>query len=324
MRRKEPLVTILTSAYNAENTLRNTIESVCNQTYRNIEYIIINHGSNDHTHRVIEEAKKQDARIQSIELEENHGFIGYALNQGLEKAKGEYVTFLDADDRFEQEYIEKMVERIEYIGSDIAICGYHYVDERNQIFRTVSLTRDLDIRNKIDYIELWKEIENSSFGYLYVWWNKLYRKSFLENSQIKLPENTYVHGDAMFNAMIFQKKPKIYCLSECLVNWSCIIGSTSHGTYKKGYYKEAIESTNMYSNLIETMVFDNTLRKSLYKKLVLSICHLRRIEHYKETQDNQIQELESWIQDPIYQQLIQKADMEQFVVQFWQQFIHRE
>ena len=57
---------------------------------------------------------------------------------------------------------------------------------------------------------------------------------------------------------------------------------------------------------------------------MLSICHLRRIEHYKETRDNQIQELESWIQEPFYQQLIQKADMGQFVEQFWQQFIDKE
>lgn len=323
MKKREPLITVITSAYNAEKVLFDTAKSVCDQTYRSIEYIIVNHGSNDNTQKIIDELKEMDDRIHTITLKENYGYIGYALNRGIEKAHGDYITFLDSGDKYNLFYLQNMVKAIKKKDYDVAICGYYYVNEKNEIIRNVSLEEELDIKVASDYEKLWKEIEKSSFGYLYVWWNKLYKKSFLEENHIMLPEDTYVHGDAIFNATIFSKFPKINCLTQCFVKWQCILGSTSYGTYKKGYYKEAIESTDIYINLIDNMVVDNTLKKALYKKLVLSICHLRRIEHYKETSQRQMEELKSWIQDPKYQELIRLSDMSLFVEEFWKKFISK-
>ena len=238
-------------------------------------------------------------------IEENTGFIGKALNYAIIHAKGEYLSFLDADDVYEKDFLERMIDGINQKNVDIAVCGFVRVNEKNCVLRTDTIADDICVQEDWHYQKLWEAFQEHSFGYLYVWWNKLYRKSYLNALKITFSENYMVHGDAIFNAELLFHKPKLLCIKDPLVRWSCVEGSVSHGTYKKGYYKEAISAAYAFSELTEMFVKN---RKEIYnKRLLLSLPHLQRLKHYKASVQEKLEELIDWITDIHYVELVRRA-----------------
>lgn len=107
-RSQQPLVLVIIPAYNAEKTIGSTISSVLNQTYFNIEIVIINDGSQDSTANLIDQFARQDRRIVSIEQQNSR--VAEARNTAIEKSKGEYIAPIDADDIWFPGKIEKQLE----------------------------------------------------------------------------------------------------------------------------------------------------------------------------------------------------------------------
>jgi teichuronic acid biosynthesis glycosyltransferase TuaG len=105
---RQPLVSIVTPAYNAERFIAETIESVVNQTYTNWELIIVDDRSQDRTVEIIKSYVKQEARITLVELEENSG-SAIARNTAMDQAKGRYLAFLDSDDQWLPEKLTRQV-----------------------------------------------------------------------------------------------------------------------------------------------------------------------------------------------------------------------
>ena len=131
-------ISVVMPAYNAEKYIGQAIESILNQTYSNFEFIIINDGSNDKTKEVILSYK--DDRIIYLENERNSGIV-VTLNKGLEKANGEYIARMDADDiaepnRFEKQikYLDKNIE-IDVLGSGICTFGEN-IKSKKRLFTT--------------------------------------------------------------------------------------------------------------------------------------------------------------------------------------------
>src|SRR3990172_12530717 len=116
-----PVITVLMSAYNAEKYLREAIESILNQTFKDFEFIIINDCSTDKTKKIIEEYANKDARIKLINNATNLG-LTKSLNIGLKEARGEYVARLDADDVALPERLEKQYEFMNK-NRDITLTG---------------------------------------------------------------------------------------------------------------------------------------------------------------------------------------------------------
>lgn len=103
------IVSIITPAYNAEAYIAETIESICNQSYTDWELIIVDDCSKDNTLSVVEEYAKRDKRIQLIKTPQNGG-VAKARNIGLEHAKGDYISFLDSDDLWAPDKLEKQLK----------------------------------------------------------------------------------------------------------------------------------------------------------------------------------------------------------------------
>lgn len=108
----ERLVSIITAAYNASNTIEDTFHSILNQSYQNWEWIIVNDCSKDDTQKVLEKISKQDKRVVIFTLDKNSG-AAVARNKGIELAKGDYIAFLDADDLWKPEKLKKQIEFME-------------------------------------------------------------------------------------------------------------------------------------------------------------------------------------------------------------------
>ena len=127
----KPLVSVIMSAYNAQNYLKESIESILNQTYENFEFIIINDGSIDKSLEIIKYYAKKDKRIIVISRE-NKGLI-YSLNEGIKKAKGKYIVRMDADDISLHNRLEEQVKFMEK-NKDVVVCGTSAIvfDDNNE------------------------------------------------------------------------------------------------------------------------------------------------------------------------------------------------
>lgn len=121
---QEPLVSIITVCWNSEKYIRDTIESVLNQTYKNIQYIIIDGKSTDKTLSIIDEYKERFGDKLTLVSEKDSGIYN-AMNKGLALVKGELVGIINSDDYYELDAVEKMVEQYELHGS-----GVYYGYER--------------------------------------------------------------------------------------------------------------------------------------------------------------------------------------------------
>ena len=103
-------ISIIIPAYNAEKTISKCLDSIINQTYKNLEIIVINDGSTDSTSKVISEYEKKDGRIKFID-NKNHG-VSYTRNIGISNSTGEYINFVDADDYLEKDCFEKLIPHL--------------------------------------------------------------------------------------------------------------------------------------------------------------------------------------------------------------------
>ena len=119
----ENLISVMVPCYNTEKYLAKCIESILNQTYKNIELLLINDGSTDSSLQIMKDYAAKDNRIVIIDRE-NKG-LSYSRNEALRVAKGDYLTFVDSDDTIALDYCEKMINALLETDSDISICHVH-------------------------------------------------------------------------------------------------------------------------------------------------------------------------------------------------------
>ena len=124
----EDLVTIVIPAYNAELFLRENIESIINQSYKNLEIIYICDGCTDHTFEILQEYAERDSRITIVNKQENHG-AAICRNMGMDIASGEWITFWDSDDLFHKNAIESMLKTALKEHADIVGCYWEDFDD---------------------------------------------------------------------------------------------------------------------------------------------------------------------------------------------------
>lgn len=126
------LVTIVLPIYNVEKYLNRCINSIVNQTYKNLEIILVDDGSPDKCPEMCDEWEKKDTRIKVIH-KQNEG-LGMARNTGIENATGDYICFFDSDDYLELTAIEKLYKLAEKTDPDIVTYGYSKVNDSGNIY----------------------------------------------------------------------------------------------------------------------------------------------------------------------------------------------
>jgi glycosyltransferase involved in cell wall biosynthesis len=126
----ESLVSVIVPAYNAGSYIRQTLESILNQTYRNLEVIVMNDGSKDNSEEIILQLQQQDPRVR-YKYKPNSG-VSDTRNQGLALARGSYIAFLDADDLWKPDNLEKKVRAINETGKQWVFSDLEYINEKNE------------------------------------------------------------------------------------------------------------------------------------------------------------------------------------------------
>lgn len=125
---KEDLVSIVIPVYNAEKYIQDTIKTVEEQTYKNWELLLVNDCSTDNSKEEIKKYEKEDNRIRLIDLKENSG-AAIARNTGMKEAKGKYIAFLDADDLWDKQKLEKQIKFMKKNNYEFTFTGYEFADE---------------------------------------------------------------------------------------------------------------------------------------------------------------------------------------------------
>jgi glycosyltransferase involved in cell wall biosynthesis len=191
------LVSVVVPIYNIETFVQECITSLINQTYINLEIILVNDGSTDSCGEICNKFASEDKRIKVIH-NENGGLIN-ARKAGLKIAKGEYIGYVDGDDWVEPQYIEEFVKQATLIDADIIIAGH----KENLAGRTEVLTNHIKCgiyRGETLKTEIFtRMIYNgnfSQFGIFSYVWGKLYRRSVLYENQMNVDENIFIGEDA--------------------------------------------------------------------------------------------------------------------------------
>lgn len=130
---EEPLVSVIIPVYNMERYLERCLDSVLNNTYRNLEVICIDDGSKDRSLEILRRYEAADSRIVVIAKE--NGGVSSARNAGLDRMTGEYVTFVDPDDYVHPQYVEFLYRAIKTTGTNIAICTFQQVGDGAQLLK---------------------------------------------------------------------------------------------------------------------------------------------------------------------------------------------
>lgn len=125
-------ITVIVPVYNVENYLNKCLDSLINQTYKNLEIIVINDGSTDNSGKICQEYAQKDNRI--IYIEKENGGQSEARNMGLDRMTGSYVTFVDSDDWVEPDYVEVLYNKLIEYQADIAVGNYYSYNEQEGIF----------------------------------------------------------------------------------------------------------------------------------------------------------------------------------------------
>jgi glycosyltransferase involved in cell wall biosynthesis len=275
-------VSVIIPVYNVEEYLKEALNSVINQSLKNIEIITIDDESTDNSLEILKEYAEKDKRF--IILKQKNKGAGAARNTGLEHAHGEYLSFLDADDIFELKMLEKAYNKAKKLSLDLVTFGANdFKEEDLSNSKRIShdiIKRYLPKKEVFNYNDFPEYIFNT---FLICAWNKLYKKDFIVRNKIKFQE---IHRteDLLFTSKALIKAKRIAVLDIPLVNYRRHVKScqSTNDLYPKDFYHALLELKNF---LINEKLF-NSLKQS-FTNFVISTCSynlnsLTTQESYKE------------------------------------------
>lgn len=208
--RQSQLISVIMTAYNIESYIERGVLSVCRQTYRNLEIIVVDDGSTDDTGRILEDLAARDTRIRVIH-QENSG-PARARNIGLAGARGNYIGFVDGDDWIDPDMYEKLFSALEEQQADLAVCRYRQISRTGIIDGSVDRAVLFEGQEALAaYVEEREEfvIQNAA-------WNKLYRRTVLGENPF--PEGVW-YEDIMFATKALARAKRCIYLDIALYNY---------------------------------------------------------------------------------------------------------
>ncbi len=200
-------ISVIVPIYKVEKYIKKCVGSILNQSYKNLEIILVDDGSPDNCPKICDELAEKDKRI--VVVHKKNGGLSSARNAGIEVATGEYIAFIDSDDYIHNNMFEVMLKLIKDNNADICICNYEYVDENGNLFPTSFSSPLKD--EVIDQKQIFKKLTEPNEWYYITAWNKLYKKDILDNNVFPVGK---IHEDAFSIHHILDKCNRIVCTSK--------------------------------------------------------------------------------------------------------------
>lgn len=185
-----PQISVILPVYNEEKYLEQCLQSICIQTLKEIEIICVDDGSTDRSLEILQKYAKKDDRIRV--LTQKNQFAGAARNYAMKDAAGKYLSFLDADDYFEPDMLEKLYQKAEKTEADIVICRYEEYCEEDAVRRTVDYSfEDLFFKTQEQKAVFSGQALNLAgiFQIAKGWaWDKLFRADFVRKCSYRFSD----------------------------------------------------------------------------------------------------------------------------------------
>ena len=233
-----PKISIIVPIYNVENYLRQGLDSLINQTFKDIEIICINDCSPDNSLSILKEYTQKDSRIKIIDLKENKG-QGNARNIAIKEAKSDYIMFLDPDDWYELDACEKAYNQIIENNNDFVIFDFSRFYEETE-------EKTLDAK----YSTIFNQLENKTninpndcnfyFFLNSLAWNKIYKTSFLQENSIEFSTERFLEDIPFFVKVV-----------TCATNFS-FIAESLYNYRMKANEQMTLNYTNYYSHVVSS------------------------------------------------------------------------
>lgn len=262
----KPLVSVIIPAYNAEKTIKKCLDSVLNQTLKNIEIIVINDCSKDNTLKIL---KKYKDKIKLIDNKKNLGPAG-SRNKGLDIATGEYIGFVDSDDWIAPNMYELMSSKMT-TEVDLVACSRINVTKKGET-PIINKNKDTDAK---------AFTKTSNYNC-----DKLFKREIIEKYYLRLPEQYSYAEDFAFgirykyyaNKMCILEEPLYYYLAD------------SEGSITNSYKRNLLNIIKVLEDMIEFFKKENAFEK--YEKELVELCagfYVRRTREFKNFNDKKLQ-----------------------------------
>lgn len=277
---KKPLISIITPVYNAEKYLDECIQSVVNQTYKNIELILINDGSKDRSLEICNKWANIDNRV--VVIDKPNGGVATARNKGLEIAKGQLIGFVDNDDTIVPNMYETMYQDMIDNDADIVMCNScAYIngmrqDEGYKGYTSFEIGSEQLVKRMLTY----EKIFCSSV------WSKLYRRELIGN--VRFLEDITLGDDYYFNGMIYPRVNKFYYNDRAFYNYRKREGSIC----RSGIGEHFFDKYKVVERLIPVLSKYEFIDNVDLERFKLSIIHEILYELLRERADNKL--LKEW------------------------------
>lgn len=312
----DPKVSIVMPVYNVEKYLGQCLDSVINQTLRDIEIICVDDGSTDDSLGILEDYSQKDNRIRVLHQQNQHA--GVARNNGMNVARGKYIIFLDSDDVFELNMLEEMVKRAEKDDSDVTVCGWKSLDDRtNEVSKAWTINEKYIQMSPLKPADVVEELYDICKPNP---WTKLIKREFLVYNSLQF-DDCICCNDITCICLSLSLARRISLMEECFVyyreyqtlsltsnrnkNFDSVIYALlslerqlkEHCVYKtfENTYAKKVASSVKYKSQscskkereerkqLCRKIFSDKVYYAIYKepKISQKKCHVRYIQHTK-------------------------------------------
>ena len=245
------VISVIIPVYKVEKYLDRSIFSVINQTYKNLEIILVDDGSPDNCPKLCDDWAEKDSRIKVVHKE--NGGLSDARNAGMRVATGEIVSFIDSDDWIENDMYETMLNKMNEDSSDIVSCGVKWVNEDGSLIRNVTVQHN----EELDACSSMKELINDSKIKQHVW-NKLYKYDLIKD--IPFEKGKY-HEDVFWSYQVIGQAKRVSVITDSFYNYVQRVNSIMGEGYSAKRL-DALEANQLRCEYIKKRfpdLYDNAL-----------------------------------------------------------------
>lgn len=273
----QPKVSIVIPCYNVERYVRECMQSVVNQTLRDIEIICINDGSTDSTGEILREFANKDKRINLIE--QSNGGYGVAVNRGIAQAKGEYIGIVESDDFINPTMYEKLYTKAKQTNAELVKCNFFVYDShskiKNEIYKIKKQNLDIapnEIFHPLDFPQI--------FYFHASIWAGIYKADFIK--QIKLLETAgAAYQDFPFAMEILTKATKMAVIKEPLYHYRTEFGQGNSMQTEPQKLMRHIEATLQAMKILSKNYLLDRVKEEFFYNASLCNCSFFKKQNAK-------------------------------------------
>jgi glycosyltransferase involved in cell wall biosynthesis len=271
-------ISVIIPVFNVEKFVDGCLESVCSQSFKNIEIIIIDDGSTDNSFKLCCKWAEIDRRVKLIR-QTNQG-VSVARNRGIKESLGKWIAFIDPDDSIEPSYLEELCKLANMYDSEISICGF-YFDYPDEVITKSHFETDIVFRDKSEIMQIqiqilakrMSKIRPNSGDKIGAPWGKLYSASFIKRNGLEFVPNLKRSQDLIFNLYALEHSKFVAYINRPLYHYRVNSESICNR-----FSKQVLDNVNAYLNEIDNFIkkfhkddelfneaYDTKVATSIYK-----------------------------------------------------------